>query len=157
MCRGCKIALVLIAGVIAFSCKPSAERSRIELTTVDVQPEIDVALTTAYDETAVVHGDGLSGVLPGDFPRDIPLYMPSSLIDMGSSKTGRPFIVLATPDGREKVYRSLADKLTNAGWSVVDTESSELEIFGRESRRVWIRVQTSGALTEILVEYEPHQ
>lgn len=151
----CKLTIVLTAAVLASSCKPAEEPSRIELTTIDVQPHIDAALTTAYDETAIVYGDTVSGVLPSDFPQDIPLYIPASLINMGTSETGRPFVVLATPHGSDLVNQAVVDRLAKAGWTAVSTDSSGLTTFGRGSRRVWLRVETSGVLTEITVEYVP--
>ncbi|MEE8367696.1 MAG: hypothetical protein V3S30_05220, partial [Thermoanaerobaculia bacterium] len=66
-----KITLVLMTAIVVSSCKPSVDQTQIELTTIDVQPHIDAALTTAYDETAIVYGDTVSGVLPSDFPQDI--------------------------------------------------------------------------------------
>ena len=156
MCGRCNITLVLIAAVLGLSCEPSEVPNHIEIETVDVQPEIDAALTTAYDETAILEGDTVAGVLPADFPQDIPLYAPASLIDMGSSQTGRPFVVIATPDEKNRVTQAVVDMLANAGWEPMSTDSSGLTTFGRGSRRVWFRVETSGALTEVRVEYEPN-
>ncbi len=150
-------AMLLTAAFLASSCKPAEEPSRIELTTIDIRPEIDAALTTAYDETAVIEGDTVAGVLPSDFPQDIPLYAPASLIDMGSSQTGRPFLVLATPDEKNLVHQAVIDKLGNAGWKALSTDPSGLTTFGKGLRRVWFRVETSGALTEMQVEYMPNQ
>ncbi|MEE8368871.1 MAG: hypothetical protein V3S30_11215, partial [Thermoanaerobaculia bacterium] len=81
--------------------------------------------------------------------------IPASLINMGTSETGRPFVVLATPDGSDLVNQAVADRLAKAGWAAVSTDSSGLTTFGRGSRRVWLRVETSGVLTEITVEYVP--
>ena len=148
-----KITLVLMTAIVVSSCKPAEEPSQIELKTIDVQPQIDAALTTAYDETAIIQGDTVSGVLPGDFPRDIPLYAPASLIDMGLTQADRPFVVLATPDERDRVRQGLTTQLASAGWGELSTDASGLTTFGRGSRRVWLRVETSGAITEITVEY----
>jgi hypothetical protein len=148
-----KITLVSLTAIAVSSCSPSAEKSQIEFTTVDVQPQVDVALTTAYDEKAIVYGDTVAGVLPGDFPKDIPLYAPASLIDMGSTQAGRPFVVLATPDENDRVNQGVTRKLATTGWEKLSTDSTGLTTFGRASRRIWIRVETSGALTEITVEY----
>jgi hypothetical protein len=155
MIGGSKLFLMFVIAGLTASCRSSEEPGRIEIETVDVQAEIDAALTTAYDETAIIHGDTVAGVLPGDFPGDIPLYVPASLIEMGSSESGRRFVVFATPDRRDQVHRGVIDKLINAGWNELTADPNGVTTFGRGARRVWIRVQAADALTEIVIEYQP--
>ena len=157
MLRGDNFSLVPLVAMFACACGSSAEQSQIELTTVDVQPQVDAGLTTAYDEKAIVYVDSVSGVLPSDFPKDIPLYAPASLIDMGSTEAGRPFVLFATPDDRDRVSPGVASPLASAGWDKLSTDTTGRATFGRASRRIWFRVESSGVLTEITIEYVPEK
>lgn len=60
---------------------------------------------------------GLVGVLPGDFPRELPIYLPASIIDFGK-KDGRRFVLLQSPDPRAGVEAWLRQAAAKAGFRV---------------------------------------
>ena len=78
-------ALLLAAGVVA--CRPAPEkRGDKPLETVEVTAQPDAAATIETDTVARPHPDdqSVAGALPADFPKDIPLPRPSSLVDFGA-------------------------------------------------------------------------
>lgn len=83
--------------------------------TVDVAPSPSVP--TTGDIQAAPPRKGLTGVLPSDFPKGLPIYLPSSIIDFGK-KGGSRFVVLQTPDGRAGVESWLRQAAVAAGYQV---------------------------------------
>ncbi len=82
-----------------------------KLDTVEVKPASDATLSTAGDRQETRRESGFSGVLPEDFPKDLPLYRPSTLVDFGSG-----FVVLQTPDAPGAVRQKLPALLRAQGW-----------------------------------------
>lgn len=83
--------------------------------TVDIAPPLSVS--TEQDVQAAPPRKGLTGVLPSDFPRELPIYLPSSIIDFGKSG-GRRFVLLQTPDARGGVESWLRQAAGAAGYQV---------------------------------------
>lgn len=72
--------------LVAAACGPAPEkRADAPLDTVDVTAKPDAAATLETDGVAAPRADesGVAGVLPPDFPKDVPLPEPSSLVDFG--------------------------------------------------------------------------
>jgi hypothetical protein len=74
---------LLAAALLAACGNPSAEKREKPLETVDVTDQPDASATLETDTVARPRTDGerVAGVLPADFPRDVPLPVPSSLVD----------------------------------------------------------------------------
>ena len=83
--------------------------------TVDVAPPLSV--NTEGDVKAAPPKKGMVGILPSDFPRDLPIYIPSSVIDFGK-KDGKRFVVLQSQDGRGAVEAWLRQAAGAAGYRV---------------------------------------
>lgn len=83
--------------------------------TVDVKSSLSVS--TENDTQAAPPRKGLVGVLPSDFPRDLPIYVPSSIIDFGR-QDGRRFVLLQSPDARAGVDAWLRKALTQSGFKI---------------------------------------
>ncbi len=83
--------------------------------TVDIAPAIKPP--TVDDIQAAAPKKGLVGVLPDDFPRELPIYLPSSVIDFGK-KDGRRFVLLQSPDPRAGVEAWLRRAAADAGYRV---------------------------------------
>jgi hypothetical protein len=69
------------------ACRPASEKPRGKpLETVDVTAQPDAAATIETDTVARPHPDtqSVAGALPADFPEDVPLPKPSSLVDFGA-------------------------------------------------------------------------
>lgn len=116
--RGLLSAAALLLGLAACSPAPppSAEKTA-ELPTVEVTAAPDAAYSTA-DDRVERRADpaALAGALPDGFPRDIPVYRPSSLVDFAPRPDGGATVVFATPADVAAVSGALQQKLRAAGW-----------------------------------------
>lgn len=120
-----------------------------ELETVDVEPGLSI--DTTNDPQGVDRGGGLAGVLPADFPDDLPLYLPASLVDFAETDDGRLTVTLLTPDDIAKVRRDLREKLEAAGWQT-STGADGATVLTRGGRRAWLYLER--ATTATLYRYE---
>jgi hypothetical protein len=107
------LAMLAVAGCGQQSADAGGKQAAPE--TVDVAPPLSV--DTEGDVKAAPPKKGLVGVLPTDFPRDLPVYIPSSVIDFGK-KDGRRFVVLQSQDGRGEVEAWLRRAAGPAGYKV---------------------------------------
>lgn len=115
--------------------------------TVDIAPAISVP--TDGDVEAAAPRKGLVGVLPNDFPRDLPIYLPSSVIDFGK-KDGRRFVLLQSPDPRPGVEAWLRRAAADAGYRV-EGQGGRLQLRKGE-RRVTLGFAGQGT-SEFRYEY----
>jgi hypothetical protein len=83
----CALACAL---ALAAACGPAPAKGpnapNAPLDTVDVTAKPDAQANLATDVVAAPHPDasGFAGALPPDFPKDVPLPEPSSLVDFGA-------------------------------------------------------------------------
>lgn len=113
-----ELSLVLL--VSFFGCDrttPKQQRFK-ELETVEVGAGQDAGLTTESDERARPVESQTGGVLPSDFPSDVPVFFPSSIVDFGQRGSGRSFVEVDTPVPLDEARSSLAAQLQRSGWSV---------------------------------------
>ncbi len=96
------------------ACGDKTGDSNGSLEAIDVAPSLTVA--TEDDPRAVVRPPELTGILPEDFPTDLPLFLPASLIDFGSREQGY-YVSLLTPASVSKVDQELSALVQEAGWS----------------------------------------
>jgi hypothetical protein len=87
-------------------------------------------------------------VLPGDFPPDLPLVQPASVIDFGTA-TDR-FVVLRTSLSRAEAEAQLARKLDAAGWASGGERWTRTR--GRDSVRIAFETGKAGE-TLVTVRY----
>ncbi|MCL4838776.1 MAG: hypothetical protein KJ058_12515 [Thermoanaerobaculia bacterium] len=115
-----RIELLLLALVfLAAACGRGPRGSRGpggELETVEVAPPPDASASLAGDEVERRReGGGLAGILPSDFPRDLPLPLPASLIDTERGG-GEVAILLASPSSCGALREAHRLQLLAAGW-----------------------------------------
>lgn len=127
----------------------SPEEGGIE--TVEVEPAPTTVLTTLYDETAAERRDAFTGVLPSDFPADLPLYDPSNLTDFGSDGGAR-YVLMFTPDAATMVRDRMQVELARSGWAQIDGDEVR-GTYRRGSRAVILDIRDANPGTEIRVEY----
>jgi hypothetical protein len=95
---------------------PVAEKAS-ELETVEVSAAPDAAYSMAEDKVERrASENALAGALPDGFPKDIPIYRPSSLVDFTSKADGGALAVFATPADVTTVSSAMTQKLRAAGW-----------------------------------------
>lgn len=86
--------------------------------TIDVEPSVEVSTENDVVEPRRAN-DGLSGILPGDFPGDVPLVLPASLVDYGE-ENGQPYAEFATAKSRQSVEQGLVGLLQDRDWDVLE-------------------------------------
>lgn len=104
------------------------------------------------DQQAVVtKDDGLIGLLPGDFPVDLPIFTPSSLIDFGDVGPGLKYVTLQTDRPLPEARAGLVQKLAEHGWHPLDDEP---DILRKNDRQVRVHFgEGSFGTTEIRIDY----
>lgn len=141
------LALGLLAFGLAFACggeKPSA-RTRGALETVDVAAPVDAGATTELDVVATPRAVS-AGVLPGDFPKEVPLPVGGSLIDFGEGAAGSwiEMVVAAPPAEVESAYRG---SLARARF-----REASGGVWSRGSLRLAVAVSARGAGATVRLE-----
>lgn len=132
--------------LVNMGCQKSGDRDRVEkLDTVEVGEGFDAGLTTAYDEKAKqIVGPAVAGVLPEGFPRDLPLYTPSSLVDFGEAGAGMHYLEFDTSDGASVVRRRLETELAKNGWRPLSADLTTTFVNGDRQATLAIRDLSSG-------------
>ncbi|MGB3561956.1 MAG: hypothetical protein WBH85_02410 [Thermoanaerobaculia bacterium] len=144
--RRLSVLLLAAALPVAIGCQRSKDRGRAEkLETVEVGEGFDAGLTTAYDEKAKQVGPEISGMLPEGFPGDVPLYVPSSLVDFGEADAGLHYLEFDTSDSVAAVRRRLVGELAKSGWQPLSRESAESFVKGDRQVGLTIRDLSPGA------------
>lgn len=142
---------LLLAGCLLVGCggqnTAAEDNPAPEPETVDVQSSLSVP--TENDTQAAPPRKGMVGVLPSDFPRDLPIYVPSSIIDFGR-QDGRRFVLLQSPDGRDGVESWLRRALTQAGFKV--TQEGGRFVARKGERRHELRL-SGQSTTEFRYDY----
>lgn len=141
-------------GILAFlivlpGCNRSTEQpgEPKELETVDIGGGIDAELTTEFDERAKQVGIEMGGVLPSDFPPQMPVFSPSSVVDFGPG-----FVELDTPSSAAAVRSSLGRQIQQAGWTV-DSVGDGGSLYSHEGYRVRVIVSDAGSGSRVRYEY----
>jgi hypothetical protein len=138
---------LLVAGA---ACGGEARRSEDAgeldtLDTVDVGPPIDADASLEADaiERAVgLDTGGVAGALPEDFPADVPLPVPSTLVDFG-----RGWIELEVAGDREGVRTAYSRQLAAAGFA-----AGEDGRWRRAGRHLRVDVRGAGAAARVRIE-----
>lgn len=137
------MALLALAG-----CRGEPETRELE--TVDVTPALEV--DSSDDPQGRARTPDLVGILPSDFPSDLPLYLPASLIDFGQSARGRPTVSLLTPDGISTVRRVLFGRFQERGWTAAAASDGTI-VLRKGGRTAWLRLEEARPGTLYRFEY----
>ena len=120
--RRSALALAALAAVVAAGCggretpAPAGTRPG-ELQTVDVAPPPDARVDVSRDAKERRRAETFSGVLPGGFPRTLPLPPQASLVDQGRGGAGA-WVDLLVPRSPAAVRGPYLQQLRAAGWEV---------------------------------------
>lgn len=147
--------IVAVAGLPLVGCRQEVADSMEQeapLEVEDVAPAVDAGLSTDADIKGPPIVSGVSGVLPSDYPRDLPTHEPASIVDFGGTASGWSFVELDTPSRRPLVSASLSDRLTRAGWSI-NGEGDTALTASKGAVRVRISFVDLEPGTRIRVEY----
>ncbi len=127
-----------------------------QLETVEVDAGVTARLTPDGDSVAAPAAPELAGALPPDYPGDLPVPLPSSVVDFGSVDGvdevdgAQRFVLVASPLPAAEVEAQLIRALKTSSWRAVPGAgplrrqqagrfaSYRLEAAGREGTRVRI-------------------
>lgn len=144
----------MLIPVVLLGCGRSEPKPKQpkELENVDVGAGYDAALSTESDKRERRFKSELGGVLPSDFPADMPVFSPSSIVDFGQPGGSGRFVVVDTPVPRSEVTSSLDARLGRAGWAI-ESAGEGGNTYSSEGRRVRVVLTDLGSGTRIRYEY----
>ncbi len=148
------LAAALVLAAAGAGCDRSRQRQPREIETVDVAPAIDADYSTEGDLQAVRRGPEIAGVVPGGVPPDLPLFLPSSVVDFGDLGPGRSYVEFDTSSDVAAVRRWLGERLPAAGWTASAVGGEGLRA-AKGAREVTYRLTDLSPGTRIRLEYRP--
>ncbi|HXT50904.1 MAG TPA: hypothetical protein VN811_07670 [Thermoanaerobaculia bacterium] len=148
------VALALAATLLACgdddaARKPTARRGELE--TVEVAPPPDARVDVERDVKERRRAETFAGVLPGGFPRTLPLPPQASLVDQGRSGGGR-WIELLVPRRPAAVRGPYLQQLAGAGWSTTSAGADAWQL-RRGASAVQLTLRAQGPSTRLRLEY----
>ncbi len=150
--RGVAVLLLTTFALVLAGCAQPRPDGTVEevLDTEDVDAGPTANMIPLEDEA--VDGsptDQLSGLIPEDFPGDLPVYLPSSVADFGIVSEAVRYLELRTPDDRDAVLDEISRRWAQQGWRASGGGS-----FANSGRTVTLSVTDQGtADTRIRIEY----
>ncbi len=94
----------------------------------------------------------LAGVLPSDFPPDLPVFRPSSIVDFGQPTSASRFVTVDTSAPAGQARGSLEGQLRRAGWRLEPISESTWSCT-KDGRRVRVVLEDLRSGTRIRYEY----
>lgn len=151
-------ALVAAALVVAsaWACgdreKPTTNKPAAgELQTVEVAPPPDARVDVTRDVKERRRAETFAGVLPGGFPRTLPLPPQASLVDQGRSGGGK-WVELLVPRRPAAVRAPYLQHLAQAGWQV-EPAGADAWRLRQASSTVRLSLRAQGPSTRLRLEY----
>lgn len=149
--RGYVLLSLLVFAACGGKTAPGGDGSEA-LETVEVDEGPEAGLTTEFDEYAAPRPSSeMAGVLPSDFPSDVPVFSPSSVVDFGSPDTQR-YVELDTSAPTEGVRAALISQLSEAGWSS-SSATGDAMVFTKAGHRLRVVLEGLSGGTRIRYEY----
>jgi hypothetical protein len=108
-------------------------------------------LDLSQDQVARQRKETLAGRLPSSFPDGLPVFIPSSIVDIGEGGKGG-HVVFDTPNTAAAVESWLRTELGRSGWSI-DADSGTSMTVSRGGQSARISVSGDGPMTSIRVDY----
>jgi len=140
-------ALLLVISLAACDRSAAKPDKPKDLETVDIGGGLDAELTTEFDEREKQVEIDIGGVLPSDFPSEMPVFSPSSIIDFGPG-----FVEVDSLVPAAEVRSTLGARIQRSGWTV-DSIGDGGSVYSRGSHRVRVVVRDAGSGTRIRYEY----
>lgn len=140
---------ILLSTLLLVACggTDTERRKPVEIETVDVDSGYDAQLSTVDDERGKQVEIALAGALPGDFPAELPVFSPASIVDFGPG-----FVELDSPVRLGEVRSAIESQVTRAGWGVVSGDDS-MRTYSRAGRQVRVIIAAIGSGTRVRYEY----
>jgi hypothetical protein len=141
---------LLLVFVVSLACGRASGPAEKPLETVEVAPPPDAGASMADDPQSKAIGQRFSGVLPADFPKNIPLSPDWSLADFGAAGAGRRYATLVIPTDVASARSRLVTLLQASGWQVAGADDSRWRAGDREIR---LAFTPAGKTTRARIEY----
>jgi len=143
----------LVLALLLSACSPpEVAEEPVVLETEDIGPADDAELDLSGDQVAKRRSrGGMGGQLPSSFPAALPVYQPSTIVDIGEGGTGG-YVLFETSSAPATVQSWLRSALAGSGWSVVPEADGGLAAT-QGSLTVRISVSKAGPVTAIRVDY----
>jgi len=129
--------------------KPASKRGELE--TVEVAPPPDARVDVERDVKERRRAETFAGVLPGGFPRTLPLPPQASLVDQGGGKGGR-WVDLLVPRRPAAVRGPYLEQLRKAGWEL-SADGTDAWHCRRGGSSVRLALRGQGPSTRLRLEY----
>jgi len=148
----CALVVSLMLSVVACESRglgsSEAETEAVVLESVEVAGPPDSTLSTARDKLAPKIGaPGVAGALPGGFPKDLPLYQPSSVVDFGDAG-GTHYVSFRASDPPQVVRVALLAEWEQAGWKSAGGGS-----YRRGGEQIRLEISGSGGGSDLRISY----
>jgi hypothetical protein len=143
--RVARVALVVLSAASLEACRAAPEAPGGKpLETVDVTAQPDATATLETDAVARPHPDTLrvAGALPADFPKDVPLPRPSSLVDFGARS-----VTFEVQRARAAASRAYIEQLEAAGFRAGADGSWQ-----KGARRLRVAFADASGATRVTIE-----
>ena len=95
----------------------------------------------------------LVGMLPSDFPDDVWVYEPSSIVDLPASASEERYIVFRARETLPTVAEKMSARLAADGWSGGSLDGGRPVTFRKGDRQVVVGLVDEREETSIRVEY----
>jgi len=122
-----------------------------ELDTVEVAPPPDARVDVERDVKERRRAETFAGVLPGGFPRTLPLPLQASLVDQGGGKGGT-WVELLVPRRPAAVRGPYLEQLRKGGWEV-SADGADAWRCRRDGSSVRLALRGQGPSTRLRLEY----
>jgi hypothetical protein len=119
----------------------------------EISLPVDSGLSTESDVKGPPIVQGVSGVLPSDYPRGLPTHEPSSVSDVGDRPDGGRFVEFESPTSAATVAAELESRSRRAGWHVEKTGPGRFRA-SKDGMRVGLEVSELFSGSRIRVEYK---
>jgi hypothetical protein len=148
------VALLLVVGLswLLAACGATEEGAPEALDTVDVSAAADSNLRPQEDIQEKPREVVSLGVVPGDFPRDVWVYEPSTVMDFSAPGASQAYVVLRARQPLTRVEADLDRELGQRGWKPTSA-AADSTTWDKDGRQVTIGLQQQGADTFIRIDY----
>lgn len=137
-----------LCALVLGGCPGETDDSPPELVAEDVGSKIEISPEDDVREVRRPQNQ-LSGVLPSDFPDDLPLHLPASLVDFGSESA--PYVELLAQGSKSAIVADLTGRLRAGGWSLEG--GGDAWTARRDGRVVKLTVRGGGSGATYRYEY----
>lgn len=151
-----RIALLILVVVAFAACGGSQtggdQQTAEPLEVEEISLPVDSGLSTETDRKGPPIVQGVAGILPSDYPRDLPIHKPSSVSDFGTAENGSRFVELESPTGMASVAAGLEQQLRQAGWTLERSGTGAYRV-SKDGSVVTIVVSELYSGSRIRIEY----